>query len=88
VNTSEITCAGATILINQSRISPPFHVRAIGNPELMSGALKLRGGILEYLEFYGIQVAITPKKDLSLPAYAGRTSYRYARPTAIATESL
>jgi uncharacterized protein YlxW (UPF0749 family) len=88
VDTSEITCAGSTILINQSRISPPFVIRAIGNPELMSGALKLRGGILEYLEFYGIKVALTRKPVLTIPAYAGSATYRYARPVAIATESV
>ncbi len=88
VDTSEITCAGSTILINQSRISPPFVIRAIGNPELMTGALKLRGGILEYLEFYGIRVTLTRKANVTIPAYAGSTTYRFASPVANATESI
>jgi len=80
VDTSEITCAGSTILVNQSRISPPFYVRAIGNPDTLSGALSLRGGILEYLQFYGIQVSIARKTEVLIPMYSGGTTYRFAKP--------
>lgn len=80
VDTSEITCAGSTILINQSRISPPFVLKAIGNPDTMAGALGLRGGIIEYLQFYGIQVSIAKKTEVLIPMYSGVSHYRYAKP--------
>ncbi len=80
VDTSEITCAGSTILVNQSRITPPFVIRGVGNPETMSAALALRGGIIEYLQFYGIQVSISKKTEVLIPMYSGGSQYRYAKP--------
>lgn len=80
VDTSEITCAGSTILVNQSRITPPFVIRGVGNPETMSAALSLRGGIIEYLQFYGIQVSISKKTEVLIPMYSGGSQYRYAKP--------
>ncbi|HEY9899665.1 MAG TPA: DUF881 domain-containing protein [Pantanalinema sp.] len=80
VDTSEITCAGSTILVNQSRITPPFVIKAIGNPDTMSAALGLRGGIIEYLQFYGIQVSISKKSEVLIPMYSGGSHYRYAKP--------
>lgn len=80
VATSEIACAGTTILINKSRVAPPFVIRAIGNPDTMDSALSMRGGIVEYLQFYGIQVNIAKKSKVVLPAYTGSTLFKYARP--------
>ena len=80
VSTSEIACAGTTILINKSRVAPPFVIRAIGNPDTMDSALTMRGGIVEYLQFYGIQVNIAKKSKVVLPAYSGSTLFKYAKP--------
>lgn len=80
VETSEITCAGPTILVNKSRLVPPFVIRAIGDSDTMSAALHLRGGVVEYLHFYGIQVNISKKPDVQVPMYVGGASYQFARP--------
>ncbi|MEB3198728.1 MAG: DUF881 domain-containing protein [Candidatus Sericytochromatia bacterium] len=80
VEMSEISCAGPTILVNKSRLTPPFIIRAIGDAETMMAALQLRGGVVEYLQFYGIQVTISRKPDIQVPMYVGGSSYRYARP--------
>jgi uncharacterized protein YlxW (UPF0749 family) len=82
VETSEITCAGPTILVNKSRLVPPFVIRAIGDPETMMAALGLRGGVVENLQFYGIQVNISKKPDVPVPMYVGGASYQFARPLA------
>lgn len=82
VETSEITCAGPTILVNKSRLVPPFVIRAIGDADTMMAALGLRGGVVENLQFYGIQVNISKKPDIQVPMYIGGTSYQYARPLA------
>jgi uncharacterized protein YlxW (UPF0749 family) len=86
VDTSEITCAGSTILVNQSRVAPPFVIHAIGNSDTMAAALGLRGGIIEYLQFYGIQVNISKKTEVLIPMYSGVSHYRYAKP-AVMTDS-
>lgn len=80
VDTSEITCAGSTILVNKSRIAPPFVVKAIGEPQTLEAALNMRGGILEYLQFYGIQVSISRKSEVMIPMYSGGSLYKYAKP--------
>lgn len=82
VETSEITCAGSTILVNQRRMTPPYVVKAIGNPEGLAAALNLRGGILDYLQFYGIQVSISKRTEVQIPMYSGGSPYRFAKPVA------
>jgi uncharacterized protein YlxW (UPF0749 family) len=87
VESSEITCAGTTILVNKTRIAPPFSIRAIGDPETMVNALKMRGGIVEYLQFYGIQVNISKKSEVLVPAFSGSTLRKFAKPLAAKVES-
>jgi uncharacterized protein YlxW (UPF0749 family) len=79
VETTEISCAGPTILVNKTRLVPPFVIRAIGDPETMEAALRLRGGVVEYLQFYRIQVSINKKNEVIVPVYHGAPVYRYAK---------
>jgi uncharacterized protein YlxW (UPF0749 family) len=81
VEASEISCAGPTILVNKSRVVPPFTISAIGDSGTMLAALKLRGGVVEGLQFYGIQVNITEKPNVLVPMYRGGTAYKYAKPS-------
>lgn len=70
--TSEIRCIGPTILTNKSqRLSPPFVIYAIGNPETMLSALNMRGGVVESLRFWGIQVTMHKLDRITIPALAG-----------------
>ena len=87
VELSEITCAGTTILVNKSRIAPPFVLRAIGDADTMVAALQMRGGIVEYLQFYGIQVNISKKSEVLVPAFSGRTLHKFAKPVPAKVES-
>lgn len=80
VETSEISCAGPTILVNKSRLVPPFVIRAIGDSGTMMAALHLRGGVVEYLQFYGIQVNISEKPNVLIPMFHGGAAYMYAKP--------
>lgn len=79
VEGSEVSCAGPTILVNQTRLVPPFEVRALGDPDTLGKALALRGGVVEYLRGYGIQVAVNASPRLVLPAFQGGARRRYAR---------
>jgi uncharacterized protein YlxW (UPF0749 family) len=71
VTTSEIVNAGPTITVNQTRISPPIEIRAIGTPKLLRASLEIRGGILEYLEFFGIKGQIKESANIKVPPYTG-----------------
>lgn len=77
---SEIRCAGPTISVNNTRIAPPYVVEAIGDPDGLESAIKMRGGILETVQFWGIQVQIEKRDKLTLPAYVGGEKFRFARP--------
>jgi len=81
--TSEIRCIGPTILTNQNhRLTPPFVIDAVGNPDTMVNALQMRGGVVEQLSFWGIQIDIKKLAEVKIPAYAGSISFDYARPAA------
>jgi len=74
VTTSEIVTAGSSIMVNQSRLTPPYLIKAIGPSDTMISALKMRGGIVEYLEVFGIKVYVQSIPDLTIPPYTGSLS--------------
>jgi len=79
--TSEIRCIGPTILTNKSyRLTPPFIIRALGDQDNMVNSLQMRGGIIEQLSFWGIQVSIRRVDNLAVPAYSGTIKFDYAHP--------
>ena len=53
---SEVRCAGPTVSVNNVRSAPPYVIKAIGAPKTLTSALRLRGGVAETFEFWGIQV--------------------------------
>lgn len=68
---SEIVAAGPTISVNQTRLTQPVEVKAIGEQDVLLNALKIRGGILEYLEFFNIKVNIQKQNEVKIPPYKG-----------------
>lgn len=77
VATSEINCSGPAIRVNKKALVPPFVITAIGSPETMEGALKMRGGVAEFLQFFGIQVSVKKLDQLTIPAYSGSIKSDY-----------
>lgn len=80
VSTSEIRCAGPVISINGVRTSPPVTIMAIGDPHDLESALRLRGGVVDSLSFWGIQVQIRREQDVRVPAYQRSIGFSFARP--------
>lgn len=79
VGSTAIRCVGPTILVNTTRIAPPYVIEAIGNKnDLMQ--VDMRGGLLDSLRAWGIQVELSAKDSLILPAYTGSLSARSAKP--------
>ncbi|MCL6559007.1 MAG: DUF881 domain-containing protein, partial [Firmicutes bacterium] len=81
LSTSEVRCIGPTILINKAkRLAAPFVITAIGDPDTMANALKMRGGVIDTLQqFWGIQVSIRKLSQVTVPAYKGSRVFTYAR---------
>ena len=84
VATTPIRCAGPTVFINNIPQVPPYIIKAIGDPATLLGALNLPDGVAAELrrtdpEMFKMQKAA----HLIVPAYAGATTPRYAKPVAL-----
>ena len=80
IASSEIRCAGPTVSVNNSRFSPPYVIRAIGDPKSLEASLKMRGGVIETLKFWGIQISVSPEEKVLVPAFKGTFRFEYAKP--------
>lgn len=79
---SEILCTGPTIRVNRRLLAAPFVIKAIGDPEKMENSLKIKGGIVEILQFYGLQVSVKKLPKVTIPAYKGDVGFNYAEKAA------
>lgn len=77
-----IRSAGPAIVVNGVRLSPPYHVRAIGPADLAEGLAVPEGFLwsMNTLVQHGGQASVARVAQITVPAYAGQLSYRYARP--------
>lgn len=78
--TSEIRCAGPTISINNTKKAAPFEIKAIGEPDTLENALKMPGGAIDQMKFYGIDVTVKRSNKLTIKKYTGSSTYKYASP--------
>ena len=70
---SEVRCAGPTVSVNNIRSAPPYVIKAIGAPKTLTSALRLRGGVVETFEFWGIQVKIKSQDKVQTVSYTHLT---------------
>jgi uncharacterized protein YlxW (UPF0749 family) len=83
VSNSSIYCVGSTVMVNNTRLSPPFLIRAIGNPRVQQDYLRNPSYLRELKEkqrLYGLVVDVKDVANLALPAYSGGFLVRHARP--------
>ena len=76
---SEVRCAGPTVSVNNIRSAPPYVIKAIGAPKTLTSALRLRGGVVETFEFWGIQVNIKSQDKVQIPALKAPRNFEYAK---------
>lgn len=80
IASSEIRTAGTALSVNNIRTAPPFEIRAIGEPDTLENSLKLRGGVIETLQVWGIQVSVKKQTNVLVPAYKGVFRFEHAKP--------
>ncbi len=83
VATTSIYCVGSTIMVNDTRLSPPYVIQAIGPPDIQSEVLRNPSYLRDLKDRaarYGVQFKVSKAGNLKLPAYAGSFVIRYARP--------
>ena len=82
VAVSPIRCAGPTIFINNTPQTPPYVIKAIGDPKVLLTAINLPGGMASIFKGFDPAMFKSEKaaKPLLIPAYAGGIEPKYARP--------
>ena len=80
IATSEIRCAGPVLSINNSRTSAPFRIKAIGNATDMENALKMRDGVVDALQQWGIEITISKQDNMVVPGFDSALTFKYATP--------
>lgn len=75
---SEIRCVGNVILINTTRLAPPFVIKAIGDTDLLKNLVL--SGEYDFLKGLGFPVKHTihgQDNPLTIPAYTGSFQFDY-----------
>jgi len=83
VASSSIYCVGSTVMVNSTRLSPPYAIRAIGNPRVQQDYLRnpsYLASLKEKKRLYGLRFDVEGEASLELPAYRGGFLTEYARP--------
>lgn len=80
VASSEVRTAGPFISINNMNFAAPFEVKAIGDPATLENSLKIRGGVIETIQFWGVQVTVKQSDNVQIPAFKGTFRFNYAQP--------
>lgn len=79
--TTGLSQVGGTVVVNLQRLNGPFEIEAIGNPETLEGALKIRGGLIEGLRALGLTIAISRRDNITVAPYKGSINFEFAKPT-------
>ncbi|MDP4117889.1 MAG: DUF881 domain-containing protein [Bacillota bacterium] len=79
VSTSSIRCVGPTVIINSTRLSSPFVITAIGDSKTLEAGLIIKGGVVDALTPWGIDVSISKYEKVNIPAYSGASTFKYAQ---------
>lgn len=80
VSNTSIYCVGSTIMVNTTRLSPPYVVRAIGEPAVLADTLRNPSyltSLRQKVERYGIVFKAAPASKMTLPAYTGGFSIKH-----------
>ena len=83
VGNSSLYCVGSTVMVNNTRLSPPYHIRAIGNARVQQDYLRNPSYLAELKEkqrLYGLRFEVQSAASLALPAYSGGFLIQHARP--------
>jgi uncharacterized protein YlxW (UPF0749 family) len=81
ISTSAVRCVGNTLLLHGRVFSPPFEIKAIGDPDRMRAALDTDAGVRAFrdaAEVFGLGYAVVQQSDIVAPAYSGSVTLDHA----------
>ncbi|NAZ85165.1 DUF881 domain-containing protein [Kineococcus indalonis] len=71
---------GPGVLVDGTRLSPPYEVRVVADPATVSTALDIPGGVRESLRQLGAQLSVSTPEQVRVTALHAVSSPQYARP--------
>jgi uncharacterized protein YlxW (UPF0749 family) len=73
VATSGVFCVGPVVKVNDHRLSAPFQIEAIGEPQYLKSALTMQGGVLDSLRSTSQIKVSDPQvvQAINMPAFTG-----------------
>ena len=81
VSNSSLYCVGTTVICNATRLSPPYEVRALGEPDALNSALQGSPQMAKFnrrAQIYDLPVNIELSRQVEVPAYNGSLVFKYA----------
>jgi uncharacterized protein YlxW (UPF0749 family) len=82
VSNTSLYCVGTTILVNTTRLSPPYEIRAVGDPEALSAALRTSPQMEKFnlrAQIYDLPTRVDTSKSVQVPAFDGALNFKYAQ---------
>jgi uncharacterized protein YlxW (UPF0749 family) len=83
VHSTSVYCVGSTVMINDTRLSPPYEITAIGDPLRLQDHLRNPGYLSDLRARYarfGLSLGIVRDDSITIPAYRGSVLQRFAQP--------
>ncbi|MDR0931004.1 MAG: DUF881 domain-containing protein [Clostridiales bacterium] len=80
LSTTSVRCVGSVVTVNGKAYSPPYEITAIGDPNQLEAALKIRNGVYDLLSKYGFELSIRKMDKVTVPRYNGTIKFEYAKP--------
>jgi uncharacterized protein YlxW (UPF0749 family) len=83
VSNSSIYCLGSTVMVNDTRLSPPYFIRAVGNPRIQQDYLRNPSYLQELKARQRqneLRFDVASLANLTLPGYTGSFLIEQARP--------
>jgi uncharacterized protein YlxW (UPF0749 family) len=81
VEPTSIYCVGSTILVNDTRTSPPYEFFVVGDQPRVEAALSDATNLKALksrIKLYGLQFGVQRQREVTVPAYTGGLDVRHA----------
>jgi uncharacterized protein YlxW (UPF0749 family) len=82
ISTSAVRCVGNQLILQGRVYSPPYVIRAVGDPAGLAASVGRDTAVQTYLQYvaaYGLGWKLDRSAAMALPAYAGTVDLQYAK---------
>lgn len=83
VHSTSVYCVGSTILVNDTRLAPPYVILAVGDPGRLEATVRNPGYLRDLrarAERLGVGLSVSQTPSVTTPAYKGSVVQRFSQP--------